>query len=237
MPECGRVFKHETRDIVLAAHVDDMMVSGTADDLSWFERTLRAHYDLKYRVLGPDSESTSTFLNREIVWNNEGIRWLGAILLKLSGSDEKGHTFSTNQMTYITDCSDTFFLSRGACVDLGIISEKFPTIGEAFLAEVDTSTISSMTTHTRKPSLVKASCGCPKRTVPPHPPQPPVLLTDRNRLQLEKFLLEFYASSTFNTCPHQPLPHMSGPSMKLMIDPKATPVAHHKATPAPPSLF
>ena len=45
--------------------------------------------------------------------NNEGIRLLGAILLKLSGSDAKGRIFSTKQMTYITNCSDTFFLSRG----------------------------------------------------------------------------------------------------------------------------
>ena len=43
--------------------------------------------------------------------NNEGIRLLGAILLNLSGDDAKGQMFSTKQMTFITDCSDTFFLS------------------------------------------------------------------------------------------------------------------------------
>ena len=165
--------------------------------------------------------------------NNEGIRLLGAILLKLSGSDAKGRIFSTKQMTYITNCSDTFFLSRGACVDLGIISDRFPTIGEAFIETVDTSAIISVTPNTGTKPNVTAPCGCPKRTRPPPPPQPPVPTTDSNRLQLEKFLLNYYASSTFNTCPHQPLPHMTGPPMKLMVDPKATPVAHTKAIPVP----
>lgn len=164
--------------------------------------------------------------------SNEGIRLLGAILLKLSGSDENGHSTSTNQMTYITDCSETFFLSRGACVDLGIISDSFPTIGEAFTGSMSSSAIESAITATKTTSNI-APCGCPKRTLPPSPPQPPLPLTDSNRLQLEKFLLDFYASSTFNTCPHQPLPQMTGPPMKLMIDPKAIPVAHHKATPVP----
>ena len=169
--------------------------------------------------------------------NNEGIKLLGAILLRLSGSDENGHIYSTNQMTYITDCSDTFFLSRGACVDLGIISDRFPTIGKAFVEALTTSSIRSVISTTKITPSVTAPCGCLKRTLPPPFPQPPVPLTDSNRLQLEKFLLNFYASSTFNTCPHQPLPHMTGPPMKLMVDPKATPVAHHKATPVPLPFF
>ena len=41
--------------------------------------------------------------------NSGSINLLGAILLNLSGSDSQGRTFSSNQMTYITDCSNTFF--------------------------------------------------------------------------------------------------------------------------------
>ena len=34
-------------------------------------------------------------------------------------------------------------------------------------------------------------------------------------------------------CEHQPLPMMEGLPMQLMIDPEATPVAHHKPLPVP----
>ena len=159
--------------------------------------------------------------------NNGSINLLGAILLNLSGSDSQGRTFSSNQMTYITDCSDTFFLSRSACSNLGIISENFPTIGEAPLEMEKTAT--SALDHNSD----IAPCGCPLRRTPPPLPKPPVALTDNNQVQLQKFLLGYYASSTFNICPHQPLPSMSGPPMQLMVDPNAMPVAHHKAIPVP----
>ena len=59
------------------------------------------------------------------------IKLVGAILLHLSGTDAFGRTFSSKQMTYNADCPGAFFLSRGACADIGIISETFPTFGEA----------------------------------------------------------------------------------------------------------
>ena len=78
-----------------------------------------------------------------------------------------------------------------------------------------------------------APCGCLNRMAPPPLPRLPFPATDSNRSRLEEYLLNYYKSSTFNTCPHQPLPHMSGPPMKLMIDPKATPVAHNSPIPVP----
>ena len=62
--------------------------------------------------------------------SNDGINLLGAILLKISGIDATGSWLSTNQMTYITNCTDQFFLCREACTDLGLISKKNPTIGD-----------------------------------------------------------------------------------------------------------
>ena len=165
--------------------------------------------------------------------NNDSINLLGAILLNLSGSDSQGRTFSTNQMTYITNSTDTFFMSRNACTNLGIISETFPTIGEAFSVDIDIPKTPASSQQIASITHTKASCGCPQRSAPPPLPCAPVATTDSNRQHLEKFLLEYYASSTFNVCPHQPLPHMSGPPMKLMIDTNATPVAHHKAIPVP----
>ena len=53
-----------------------------------------------------------------------------------------------------------------------------------------------------------------------------------------KFILKFSPQADFNfvqpcTCPHQRLPLMEAPPMRLMVDHSAQPVAHHKAIPVP----
>ena len=131
-------------------------------------------------------------------------------------------------MTYITDSSERIFLSRDACIQLGMISESFPTVGE----------VHSNCTIQHDPGAkghgINALCGCPARATPP--PLPSNLLfpaTDANRGKLETYLVEYYKSSTFNTCDHQMLPMMTGPPMSLMIDPDADPVAFHTPIPIP----
>ena len=78
--------------------------------------------------------------------NNNSIRILGTTILKLSGKNDEGEERSTRQIIYVTDNADKLFLSREACVDLGIIPNTFPTIGEAeetesanFIDNTDTS--------------------------------------------------------------------------------------------------
>ena len=61
---------------------------------------------------------------------NDGIKILGATILRFSGTSPFGAPLETHQFTYITDDSDKVFLSREACKELGMISEQFPTIGE-----------------------------------------------------------------------------------------------------------
>ena len=58
--------------------------------------------------------------------NNDRIRILGATILRLSGKNTEGEERSTRQMVYVTDNTDKLFLSREACVDLGIIPNTFP---------------------------------------------------------------------------------------------------------------
>ena len=162
--------------------------------------------------------------------SSEHIKLLGAIFLNLTGTDANNRKISTKQMTYITDCTTTFFLSREACADLGIISKTFPMIGDVF--QIQPAEVHHLSTATN-PTDHTAPCGCPKRTTPPLPPEPPVPATDSNRQILQDFLLNYFGPSTFNTCEHQPLPRMTGPPMKLMIDTNATPVAYHNPYPVP----
>ena len=62
--------------------------------------------------------------------NNKGITIVAATILRFSEKCKSGATLETREITYITDSSDKLFLSREACIALGIISESFPTIGE-----------------------------------------------------------------------------------------------------------
>ena len=165
--------------------------------------------------------------------DNGSIDLMGAIFLELSGNDKNGTRYTTRQMVYISKGTEEFYLNRSACQDLGIISSKFPIIGEHF------NMINAAAKHDSKPDPRDnvepelAPCGCPKRTLPPTYTDPPCELNDANRQQIEDYLLEHFKSSTFNICTHQPLPEMHGPPMRLMVDRTAKPVAIHKAIPVP----
>ncbi|GFS27732.1 hypothetical protein ElyMa_005298700 [Elysia marginata] len=58
--------------------------------------------------------------------DNKDINILGATMLHIIARDKEGKVLTTKQMVYITDCSEKFFLSRGALVDLHIIPKHFP---------------------------------------------------------------------------------------------------------------
>ena len=56
--------------------------------------------------------------------NSEGIKILGAIIARFSAKAVSGETFTIRQITYITDGANKLFLSREACVALGMISNN-----------------------------------------------------------------------------------------------------------------
>ena len=157
--------------------------------------------------------------------NSRGIEILGALPVRISGESSDGSTIITRQIIYFSPATNRLFLSKHACISLGLISSKFPTIGETL----------EISSSTKQPeSGITKQCQCPKRTMPPPPPKIlPYPATEENRGKLEEYLLEYYRGSTFNVCDHQTLPTMTGPPMKLMIDPDATPFASHKPIPIP----
>ena len=85
--------------------------------------------------------------------SNAGIRILGTVLLRISCTSSTGQFATTKQMTYVTDSLDKWFLSREACVALGIIPESFLLLQIAQLI--------SMTVVT--PHLVALSANLPLR--------------------------------------------------------------------------
>ena len=167
--------------------------------------------------------------------NNSGISILGAVILRLTGTTTPEQHLTTRQIAYVTNESDRLFISRETCQDLGIISERFPTIGETHSPQHNhtaTTSVGSADETCQQPKL--QACDCPQRQAPPPKPTAlPFPATETNRELLQDWLLNHYKSSTFNTCEHQQLPLMDGPPMRLMVDPDAEPVAYHTPIPVP----
>ncbi|KAK3719589.1 hypothetical protein QZH41_004745 [Actinostola sp. cb2023] len=133
------------------------------------------------------------------------------------------------------------YLSYESLLNLGLISKDFP-------SKDSSEDPSDSRNASRKPSHVNAMgpindeckvpytsydapCSCPQRTgPPPRPAELPFPCTPENNDRMKAWLLKIYASSTFNTCPHQALPCMEGPPVEIHVEPDATPKACH--TPA-----
>ena len=113
------------------------------------------------RQLGLDKNDLIPVSMRMHAANNNTIKILGAVVLRFSGKSSSGHTLETRQLTYITDSTDTIFLSREACEELGMISPNFPRIGEVNMSPINPS-INGIT-HEKVLLDKLAACGCLQR--------------------------------------------------------------------------
>ena len=69
--------------------------------------------------------------------------------------------------------------------------------------------------------------------VPPRPEKLPFQCKQENIDKMKDYLLDRYASSTFNVCLHCPFPCMEGPQLELHVDKDAKPYACYKAAKIP----
>jgi hypothetical protein len=147
-------------------------------------------------------------------------------------------------------------------LDLGIVSHDFPTAGSAHdkrrppgvaLTNLDTTASpnaadpETVTSNAPSITVIRAlnagcttakedsvACDCPQReSVPTHPPDLPFPCTPENNEKMKTWLRQHYASSTFNTCPHHPLPCMAGPPVAIHLDISTEPRACHTAATIP----
>ena len=156
--------------------------------------------------------------------NGEGINILGAVFLRLEGTDAiTGQTVQTAVMAHVSESTERFYISRQAMRELGIIAHDFPKV-QARAESAATSKIDSEF----------APCGCPRHSLPPEKPDSlPFAPTEENVDKMKLWLLNRFASSTFNRCPHQPLPMMKAEPIKIHIDPDATPKPVYTAATVP----
>ena len=135
------------------------------------------------------------------------------------------------------------YLSYDSLLNLGLLSKDFPLPqGPESHRSTDSLNHSPNLPTTNACRLINDGCTgshnsqdttytCPQRTAPPsRPKELPFPCTADNNETMKAWLLDRYASSTFNTCPHRTLPCMDGPSVEIHVDPNAKPRASH--TPA-----
>ena len=140
--------------------------------------------------------------------NREEIKIVGAIFIRLSGTDTGGTVRTAPMMAYVSPSTQKLYLPREAMIQLGVISKDFPKIGEVTEA-------SSIEDH-------MAPCGCLKRSLPPaRPQQLPFPASPENIDRMKVWLSDRFAASTFNKCTHQLLKGVTGPPLELHVDPDA----------------
>ena len=155
----------------------------------------------------------------------------GAIILRLSGRDQYGHTFETVQICFVSAKIKHLYLSEHGCKQLGIIPETFPAVGAALPTAYSAATTDDSDSSRCSPD---GKCSCiPRASPPPIPTELPFSPIEANRLKLENWLKDYYKASVFNNCPHQQIPLMAGPPVKIHIDPNAELPSVHRPIPVP----
>ena len=184
--------------------------------------------------------------------NRSPISVEGAFFAKLTTKLHNGEVTSCRSMVYVSSSVQTMYLSYDSLLNLGILLKDFSSLMTANIAKAGYHTRDSDATDpNRTPPPINAvrsinsgctaisepldtTCSCPQRdATPPRPSELPFSCTPENNGRMKAWLLDRYASSTFNTCPHRALPSMEGPPIEIHIEPTATPKACHTPAPVP----
>ena len=83
------------------------------------------------RKLGMSGKDPIPVTMRKHAANKQNNKILGAAIVRLCGISKTGKQLETTQMLYVTDNTDKLFISRKACISLGMITKDFPAIGTA----------------------------------------------------------------------------------------------------------
>ena len=70
---------HKERNVKIATHVDDFLMTGRRVDVAWVKHTSEKEFALKCDMLGPsrDEEREATLLGRTIRWKDGGLEYEG----------------------------------------------------------------------------------------------------------------------------------------------------------------
>lgn len=71
------VFYRKEKDLLACGHVDDVICSGSSENLRWLQDMIAQEFEFKATVIGPDEfdKKEATFLGRRLTWTSNGIYW------------------------------------------------------------------------------------------------------------------------------------------------------------------
>ena len=131
----------------------------------------------------------------------------------------------TKQAPYICDKFDRIYFSKGACVDVGILSPVF-----SHPMSCAQSKLSELQSVVPPVGAAVSASACQPQPPPPPPPPPPT--TEENVTNLKEWLLdEFVATTAFNN--EGGFPFLSGPDGRIYLREVAIPRARHAPIPVP----
>ena len=186
--------------------------------------------------------------------NRSPISIEGAFFAKLATQSSSGEITACHSMVYVSSSVKDMYLSYDSLLNLGLLLCTFPCLGNPTGPPPDRETSATQPHASRVSPNINAiralndgcpgaqgcpvtnaahnaTCSCPRRgAAPPRPSELPFPCKPENNTKMKAWLLDRYASSTFNTYPHRALPCMEGPPIEIHVDPAATPKACH--TPA-----
>ena len=191
--------------------------------------------------------------------NNQSLNIVGAFCAKLEGKSPKGDHVICEAVIYVSDSVLSLYLSCDAMRDLAIINDSFPTVGNYYTSEdnnmsssdnafirvlnsgcASTSNVSlssldcNSTSQCVRECFNVVPCTCPQREcVPPRPKHLPFPALPENNNKMREWLLNKFAGSTFNTCPHRPLQQMAGPPLEIHLRDNAKPRVCHTPSSIP----
>ena len=169
--------------------------------------------------------------------NKSSIEISGAILARIEVEiNKEKHLCST--MVYVSPSCDGFYLSLEAMLDLNLLQtlNNCAHIDAAcgLMAGSDGNVDATAEAAPHPPMSSDEPCTCPVRTPPPaRPDKLPFPVTPENNAKMENWLLEEFASSTFNKCPRQHLPEMTGPPVEIHLKDGAVPYKAQTAVSVP----
>ena len=156
----------------------------------------------------------------------------GAFFAKLTTKSPQGVESSCRSMVYVSSSVHDMYLSYESLLNLGLLANSFLGVDNTDDHHPDEL---GKTTHINITRSLNdgcngcdVPCSCPQHTAPPlRPAELSFPSSPENNDKMKAWLLDRYSASTFNTCPHRPLPCMEGPPIEIHVEPTATPKAYH----------
>ena len=169
---------------------------------------------------GPDHLEILNVPQKDLIPCKKGISAVGGSRLHCLGwlpveFTVQGH--KTTQPLFICENVDRIYFSKEACLAVTILPPSFP---NPMYSRQDTSQVSGIT----KESL-------PRTNPPEKPNKIPYAPTPENIPKLKKYLLDKFATSTFNKS--APFPSMKTTPAHIHLKPDAVPYARHSPIPIP----